>query len=329
MRRAQIEFRRYGGCFPRSPQSLRLRDHEPKDMTMNDFHQRRTAAERVLYAGVLVATACAVGLTAQEPGAPPVVSRPAHDYTSTTQLLGAPVYLQASPQAVADASSKGENANRTKATVSEWLIDSKDGTLTHAVVSIGGFIGIGDKVVLVPVRDLTWNEAEKRYELGWTKDQLMARPKFDLDAATKSGLDKACCEDPKNETAPAAAKREPLGNTGFVPATTRLCKASEFAALKVHAGATEWGKVRDLIVDRKQHRVVLAVVNHGAKLGVGGTDYLIRFTDLQTCEDKDGKRLLCAPERSPEQMAANVHYEKPKTGVVDPNAAEAALSGRS
>lgn len=303
----------------------------------------RSTIHRGQAAAVLVAALCAVTVSAQVPDAEkPVKPTTTHDFTSTSQLIGSNIYLGV-PDPGAE-TPKGEKTDRSKAEATDWLVDTSTGQLTHAVVSVGGFLGIGDKTVLIPVEDLKWSDTNQRYELSWTKDQLKARPAFDLDKAVKAGLDKSCSytkgtgvvqrdkegreiKDPTKEgreikeAGEASTKRDPVATMGLLPPTNCLAKASDLDDSKVQSGGKEWGKVRDLIVDRKENRVVLAVVRHN------GDDYLVRGDQLHPCQDKDGDHFLCT-ERTSEQLAASTRFEKPKKGVVDPAAAEIVLASR-
>ncbi|GGJ41800.1 PRC-barrel domain-containing protein [Neoroseomonas lacus] len=48
-----------------------------------------------------------------------------------------------------------------------------------AVLSIGGFLGMGSRLVTVPLRDLTYNQQTSRWHLASaTKENLAARPAF-------------------------------------------------------------------------------------------------------------------------------------------------------
>lgn len=304
---------------------------------MTPLNNLRFTAMRSTAIILALASSSTLALTAQEGKAgavtPPMTKQDDSgktqvEYASIQQMVGAPVYLEASAEAKAEANREGEAAARPKAEVTEWLIDSRDGTLSKAVVSIGGFLGIGDKSVLVSSKELTWNNAMGRYDLGWTKDQLKAKPAFDLDAATKSGLDAACDMKATDvKVADAAGTRETaIAGTTFMRTNNCLAKATELAALPVYAGTEDWGKVKDLIVDRSKGRVVLAVVNHGSTLGMGGTDYLVAYPHFAVAtKDKDA-RLLCASSMTPSMLEACVKFEKPKNGVVDPSAAKQALA---
>lgn len=66
--------------------------------------------------------------------------------------------------------------------------DEKIGTVSHVhgmgsasqvVIDAGGFLGMGTKSVLLPVKDLTFmrnEDGEVHAMTGWTKDQVMAMP---------------------------------------------------------------------------------------------------------------------------------------------------------
>ncbi len=59
----------------------------------------------------------------------------------------------------------------------EDLIIQRDGAAPVAVVSVGGFLGMGARLVAVPLSELRFAEADSRWTLnGATKESLQARP---------------------------------------------------------------------------------------------------------------------------------------------------------
>jgi len=58
---------------------------------------------------------------------------------------------------------------------------STDGTISHAIVDIGGFLGMGAHSVALPISDLAIysNGNETRVYLPWTREQLEAQPAYD------------------------------------------------------------------------------------------------------------------------------------------------------
>ncbi|HYG90854.1 MAG TPA: PRC-barrel domain-containing protein [Azospirillum sp.] len=80
-----------------------------------------------------------------------------------SQLLGATVY---SP----DGQTIGE--------IKEMLISPETIAVDAVVVSVGGFLGVGDKTIAVPMEKL-YRGQENRLTLDASKDQLKAAPQYD------------------------------------------------------------------------------------------------------------------------------------------------------
>ena len=68
------------------------------------------------------------------------------------------------------------NAGETIGKVDDIIIRPDDRVL-FAVLSVGGFLGIGDKLVVVPYEQLTFN-GEQAVLAGGTKEGLKALPEF-------------------------------------------------------------------------------------------------------------------------------------------------------
>jgi hypothetical protein len=66
-------------------------------------------------------------------------------------------------------------------TVKEFVKDS-DGRVSFAILSTGGFMGIGDKKVAIPYSALTFNTKEDHYTTSISKDQLANAPAFENEA---------------------------------------------------------------------------------------------------------------------------------------------------
>jgi len=93
------------------------------------------------------------------------------------------------------------------------LIVAEDGSITHAVIGVGGFLGIGEKNVAVPFDELkvVENNGDLRLVYSATKEQLEAAPAFDRTAY-----------DPAARAAPATstAANDTTGLTPVTPADT-------------------------------------------------------------------------------------------------------------
>jgi len=57
------------------------------------------------------------------------------------------------------------------------------GDITEAVIDVGGFLGMGEHRVAVPIKELVAyrKDSELRIYLPWTREQVMALPEFEMD----------------------------------------------------------------------------------------------------------------------------------------------------
>ena len=72
---------------------------------------------------------------------------------------------------------KGEDLGDIK----EIMLDMRTGRVSYAVLSFGGFLGMGDKLFAVPWNALVLDTVNKRFTLNVDKDKLESAPGFDQD----------------------------------------------------------------------------------------------------------------------------------------------------
>ncbi len=65
--------------------------------------------------------------------------------------------------------------------VQEIMLDVNDGSIAYAVLSFGGFLGMGDKLFAVPWKALTLVQDEEHFLLDVDKSVLEDAPGFDKD----------------------------------------------------------------------------------------------------------------------------------------------------
>ena len=65
--------------------------------------------------------------------------------------------------------------------VKDFMLDMRTGKVAYAVLSFGGFLGMGEKLFAVPWSALTLDTENKRFTLNVTKDRLENAPGFDKD----------------------------------------------------------------------------------------------------------------------------------------------------
>jgi sporulation protein YlmC with PRC-barrel domain len=66
--------------------------------------------------------------------------------------------------------------------IKEIMLDMRSGKVAYAVLSFGGFLGMGEKLFAVPWNALTLDTVNKRFILKVEKDSLKNAPGFDKDA---------------------------------------------------------------------------------------------------------------------------------------------------
>lgn len=65
--------------------------------------------------------------------------------------------------------------------IKEIMLDIRSGKVGYAVLSFGGFLGMGDKLFAVPWNALTLDAQNKRFILNVEKDRLTQAPGFHKD----------------------------------------------------------------------------------------------------------------------------------------------------
>lgn len=70
--------------------------------------------------------------------------------------------------------------------IKELMIDPQTGHVGYAVLSFGGFLGMGDKLFAIPFRALELNADQKEFVLNVPKDKLQTAPGFDRNEWPKS-----------------------------------------------------------------------------------------------------------------------------------------------
>jgi sporulation protein YlmC with PRC-barrel domain len=65
--------------------------------------------------------------------------------------------------------------------IKEIMLDMRTGRVGYAVLSFGGFLGMGEKLFAVPWNALKLDTENKRFTLNVPKDRLKGAPGFDRD----------------------------------------------------------------------------------------------------------------------------------------------------
>jgi sporulation protein YlmC with PRC-barrel domain len=65
--------------------------------------------------------------------------------------------------------------------IKDIMIDTEGGRVAYAVLSFGGFLGVGDKLFAVPWGAMRLDQHDHAFVLNATKEQLENAPGFDKD----------------------------------------------------------------------------------------------------------------------------------------------------
>lgn len=65
--------------------------------------------------------------------------------------------------------------------IKEIMLDMQTGRVSYAVLSFGGFLGLGERLFAVPWEALTLDTVNKRFTLDVNKERLDEAPGFDKD----------------------------------------------------------------------------------------------------------------------------------------------------
>ncbi len=85
-----------------------------------------------------------------------------------------------------------ENLQKEKlGKIHELVIDAKEGRVAYAVLSFGGFMGMGNKLFAMPWKAFEFSNTENKLILNVDKKKLETAPGFDKDAKWPDFADRA------------------------------------------------------------------------------------------------------------------------------------------
>jgi hypothetical protein len=302
-------------------------------------------------AGTLCGLAALVAsLPAQQPErtnpAQPPGHRPADrgmatsHYIALDKLVGGTVRMRENAGDTGKPDAKGE--------VDDLLIGA-DGKVHWVVLDVGGFLGLGEKEVAVPISAFDCqpkDDDEATVTIAATEKQLKALPEFDLDAAEKSGLaaalrtaeagwassgapvEGALKRDTDMEHKDAADRdaKTGAGESAGAPRAGSVAKpamatagefvrASKIDDWKVRASDGAESKIEKVLVRVDRQPAIGYVVVDVDTEGAGATEFLVPFRALtRTVQGDDA---VWTVSKSKAELAKAVQYRKPASGVLD------------
>jgi hypothetical protein len=277
------------------------------------------------------------------------------DFVFLDDVLGAKVVIQPGAEARREAAEENDKVKRPSGEIKDLILDCRSGNIESAVISFGGLLGIGDKTVALPATLLTWNPANKSFDLMANEDQLKSLSAFDLKEARKRGLDNEVVVlrtswtrfDPRAGTEAAAHTGRPVeaasGTTdkGADPnavSPVNPPKGQESAKQTTVVGTTfvvvpgrymVASEVDDYPVyalGEKFGKVDKCIIDRNARSlvfcvvshggALGVGDTEYLIPHRQMTLCRDGDDQLYCINKTVEQLKTSVKYEKPKHGAV-------------
>jgi sporulation protein YlmC with PRC-barrel domain len=205
-------------------------------------------------------------------------------------------------------------------------VDLESGRIVVVLVSAGGFLGIGDRVVAVPSKVLHHDVAQKVVHLDADKEKLKAAPKFEMSkwsesfqAESVAGIYRHYGAHPyfMDRTDPPNPVRNPDGtvnrdrnrNENTSRSSTALGyveKASKLKGMPVRNAQNEkLGDVDNLSLDLSAGRVVAVVISSGGFLGLGDELSAVPPTAFRFNPEHDALQL----DVSKEVLASAPHFK--------------------
>lgn len=215
--------------------------------------------------------------------------------------------------------------------VEDLAVDVESGRIVQVILSVGGFLGLGDTLTAVPPGVLHHDVAQKVLHLDADKEKLKAAPKFELskwaeccDSNHLSAVYRHYGEEPafrfvatdgslntvSKRNADGSWERNRLSSESqsVIPAArlSQVQKASKLLGMPVKNLQDEkLGKVENLLVDLLSGRVVAAIVSSGGFLGMGDELSAVPPTALRFNPDRDRLQL----DASKEMLSHAPHFK--------------------
>jgi sporulation protein YlmC with PRC-barrel domain len=203
---------------------------------------------------------------------------------------------------------------------------TKDGKVDSVMVSVGGFLGVGDREVRIAWSDLRIADNGEKVTVNMTKDQLKAKPEYrykdeawrgqvftDTGPWTARPGDARPANDQMAQTTKPADR--PASDRPNVAATTSTGDFNAAGEVSANAliGATvrndkreAVGEVEDVYVD-DSGAIKTVVVSVGGFLGVGAKNVAVKWSDLKL--SRDDKSIVITTNWTKDSLKAMPDYK--------------------
>jgi sporulation protein YlmC with PRC-barrel domain len=187
----------------------------------------------------------------------------------------------------------------------ESVYINADGKVNSVIVGVGGFLGLGERLVRVAWKDLQISDNGEKVVVNMTKDELKAMPPYNYRDAKAKGQ---VFSDPYTRGRTVTAERTTAATetTGDFNARGSVSSRA-FVGAKVYNAAKETvGTVEDIYLDAKG-AVDTVIVSVGGFLGVGIKNVAVKWSDFKL--GRDDKSLMLTTNWTKESLKAMPDYK--------------------
>ncbi|MGE0420081.1 MAG: PRC-barrel domain-containing protein [Acetobacteraceae bacterium] len=238
----------------------------------------------------------------------PVLAVPAH---AGEQLAQAQIQTQTAAGVRADKLVGADVRNAAGDAIGEVesVIIGEDGKVRAVVVSVGGFLGMGERAVALDWRQLHPVGDSGDIAVSMSKEELKALPKYEYAEDRRRGQvyrDPGYLAAERSAVAAQTAATLPAANA---VGAGRIAASTLIGAPVLGPRGDTIGEVRDLITEARGNREV--VVTTGATLGLGGREVKLALDTLQLRRDpQDAANVALVANLTQDQLASLPAYEK-------------------
>jgi sporulation protein YlmC with PRC-barrel domain len=195
--------------------------------------------------------------------------------------------------------------------IEEIVIPSGDQDDTLVIVSVGGVLDIGDKLVALPYDDLRVSPNGDTFYFDQTEEQLKAATAFTYEAQAEA---QARSQRPRTTAKSAATAATAAKSTNLTLDVFDYRASDLIGAAVLDDRGENVGKVDDIVVSTEDDKLH-AVIAIGGFLGYGAKLISMPFDDLQITSDENTPQVRIAMTGGQLQQLVDsrpeFHYERP------------------
>ncbi|CDX52033.1 PRC-barrel domain-containing protein [Mesorhizobium plurifarium] len=202
------------------------------------------------------------------------------------------------------------------------LLIGENGAVDSVIVSVGGFLGVGEKDVAIPFSAVKWadNDGGRRLVINATADDLKAKPNFDRKSYDTASANSAATTETRTDSmaaAPATTSTEPAATAAIgskdkasmTPVDPGKIRAEELVGTTVYgANDAKVGEIGDVVLT-KDGKVDAVIVDVGGFLGIGEKEVAVGMDKLSFMQDRSGSKYLYT-NFTKDQLEAQPAYDK-------------------